>query len=1054
MLRIVYSIFILFLLTAAPGSAKSPIIVGGETDYPPYSFLDENGDPTGFQIDLTRSIARVMGMDIEIRLSAWADARKGLDEGSVDIICGMFYSDKRAETYDFSPPYSIVGSVIFARKNSPPAESIEDLRGREIIVMRGEAMHDYAIQHQLTDKLLLAETPDGVLRRLSSGKGAYALGAQMPGLYWIKKLGLSNIIIVGEPLIPFKNCFAVRKGKTLLLSRFTEGLTILNQTGEYLELYEKWFGVLQPKGLSPAEALKYAVAIFAPLLLLLAGAFAWSWALKRTVARRTSELLESRRRIQTLSDNLPGGYVYQIVMDGEKRRFAYLSAGVEKLHGVSVKDALDDPALLYDRFFEEDRRVLAEQEFLMQANMSRFYVEIRYRAPSGETRWMLLTSSPRTLPDQSVAADGLAMDITERKQAYEKLRISSQRLTMAQRIAKLGDFTWDVETGEVVWSEGLYELLGYDKSEKIDYEKVNSEIHHPDDLDRVASWLNECVASGGGELTPNEYRLIRKDGRMIYVHTAGVIERINGNVRVFATLQDITERKRFEYALIDEKERLMVTLRSIGDGVITTGVEGRVVLINTVGEDLTGWTQDEAQGKHISEVFQIINEQTRLPVENPVEKVINTGKIAGIDRNTMLVSRSGVERIIADSGAPIRNHDGGVIGVVLVFRDVTQQSLMENEIRKSQKLESIGLLAGGIAHDFNNILGVILGNISYVLSQTNRNDGLWEVLDDVQTGAKQARKLTQQLLTFAGGGAPVKKDADIREVLKESAIFVTRGARARCEFEFAEDLWTAKIDPGQMNQATTNLVMNAAQATPEGGVIRIKAENSMVSSENSMLLPPGEYIRISIEDSGTGIDDRHITKIFDPYFTTKQQGRGLGLATTYSIISGHDGHISVESKKGEGTVFYIYLPADSRKPVVNREKSSAAHKGQGKILIMDDQEMILKMAARLLQRMGYETACAKDGAQAVEMYLDALNVQHPFDLVILDLTIPGGMGGSETMSELLKIDPNVKGVVSSGYSNDPVMAHYEAHGFCGIVPKPYTKSQLSEVLDKIFTANE
>jgi len=1048
MTKILYSLTFVFIFNIHFVAAKKTIIVGGELDYPPYSFLDENGQPTGFQTDLCRSIAKVMGMNIEIRLTAWAQVRKDLEEGSIDLISGMFYSDERSKIYHFSPPYTIVSSVIFARKNSPSVESINELKNKEIIVMNGEAMHDYVIKHNLTQKILLGKTPGEVLQKLASGQGDYALGAQMPGLYWIKKLGLSNVTTMGKPLKPFKDCFSVKKGNTLLLSRFTEGLMILYQTGEYQKLYEKWFDILNAPKMILNDILKYTAMVVILLLFLLALVFMWSWMLRKTVARRTRELMESQQQLQTISDNLPGGYVYQLVFDKNNRFFKYISAGVEQMHDLSVKDIMNDPNLLYQQVFEKDRKYLIKQETISRTSLSRFYVEVRYQKPSGEIKWLLLSSSPRKMSNQSVVSDGIAIDITPRKKAFEDLRFNMKRLVEAQRIAKLGDFSWDLQSGEVLWSEGLYNLLKYDTKETITYEKINAEIHHPEDLQRVTQWINEAIESNSSALRPNEYRLIRKDGKVIFVHTTGVIDRSNGNVKIFATLQDITERKKFENDLINEKERLIVTLRSIGDGVITTDIEGNIVLINKVGENLTGWFQHEAEGKHISEIFYIVNEKTRQLCENPIDKVIKTGKIAGLANNTLLISRDGSERIIADSGAPILSYDDTIIGVVLVFRDMTQQKLMEAEIQRSQKIESIGLLAGGIAHDFNNVLSVISGNISYALSSINQHNELWPVLNDVLTGTKQAQRLTQQLLTFSKGGVPIKSAADIRDVLKESVLFVTSGSKVRCDFEFAEDLWIVSVDTGQINQAVTNIVINASQAMPDGGIIQIKAKNIIIESEdNKHVLPQGNYVKISIKDNGTGIPEQHISNIFDPYFTTKPKGHGLGLASTYSIIKNHDGKITVESTLNKGTSFYIYLPAKDIKPDTDTKKASVQHKGQGKVLVMDDQEMILKMVGRLLNRMGYEAVFAKDGQQAIDIYKHAFLSKNPFVFVLLDLTVPGGMGGAQVISELLQIDPDVKAIVSSGYSNDPIMASYQDYGFCGVIAKPFTQKELAKTLE-------
>lgn len=392
--------------------------------------------------------------------------------------------------------------------------------------------------------------------------------------------------------------------------------------------------------------------------------------------------------------------------------------------------------------------------------------------------------------------------------------------------------------------------------------------------------------------------------------------------------------------------------------------------------------------------------------------------------------------------------------------DITERKLVQDEKRRIetqlnqiQKMESIGTLAGGIAHDFNNMLSVITGNLSYALSNLPKNDELYEVLSDVQESSKQAQSLTQQLLTFSKGGAPIKKVADINELIKKSAMFSIRGATAKCNFKLSNELWKTEIDEGQINQVIGNLVINANQAMPNGGVITIRTENLEIEAESALPLTAGRYIRISVEDQGVGISKKHLPNVFEPYFTTKQKGSGLGLATTYSIIKKHGGHITVYSGIDKGTVFNIYLPASLEEIDEIQNKEDPKHSGQGKILIMDDQEPILKMVTRMLGKMGYEVVSAIDGIQTIDIYREAYDAKRPFDLVILDLTVPGGMGGAKTIPELLKIDPNVKAVVSSGYSNDPIMANYENYGFCGVVPKPYAKEQLGEVLNKIFGKN-
>lgn len=512
------------------------------------------------------------------------------------------------------------------------------------------------------------------------------------------------------------------------------------------------------------------------------------------------------------------------------------------------------------------------------------------------------------------------------------------------------------------------------------------------------------------------------------------------------------EKKSAEELLASEKERLAVTLRSIGDGVITTDIEGNIVLMNKVAENLTCWTQEEAIGKPLEEVFHIINEKTREICENPVKKALKTGGIIGLGNNTVLVARDGTERIIADSGAPIRDKNGKIIGVVLVFRDITEKRKMEEDLLKFQKLESIGLLAGGIAHDFNNHLTAILGNITLAKMYAKPRDKVFEKLIDAEKSSLHAKDLTQQLLTFSKGGAPIKKTVYISELLRNTVKFALSGSNVECELSIPYDLWSVEIDEGQIGQVINNLIINADQAMPEGGIIKVKAENVTVGAKEVFPIKEGNYVKVSIEDNGIGIPKENIQKIFDPYFTTKQKGSGLGLTTSYSIIKKHDGLITVESEVGVGTTFCIYIPASQKeiKKVVNKMHIE----GKGKILVMDDDKDIREFLGEVLNILGYDAELAKDGEKAIELYKKAKESAQPFDAVIIDLTIRGGMGGKETIQKLINIDPEVKAIVSSGYSNDPIMSDFRKYGFSAVITKPYTIEELNEILNKIIMASE
>ena len=598
-------------------------------------------------------------------------------------------------------------------------------------------------------------------------------------------------------------------------------------------------------------------------------------------------------------------------------------------------------------------------------------------------------------------------------------------------------------------NEAMSRLVNYPKEKIIG--KYVTDFMPDEEKERALKNIKKVIERGSIGL--QEYKYIKKDGKVCNLQVTSSRITYQGKPAIQAVVRDVTAQKQTEEALIAEKERLAVTLRSIGDGVIVTDAEGKIILLNKIAEKLTGWSQKEAIGKPLNEVFYIINEKTRKRCENPFEKVIKTNGIVGLANDTVLIARDGTERIIADSGAPIRDKDGKIVGVILVFRDITEKRKLEQELIKADKLDSIGILAGGIAHDFNNILTAILGNITLAKIFAKSEERVVRRLEEAERACLRGRDLTQQLLTFSKGGEPIKKLISVAELIKETAGFALTGSNVRCEFSISDDLWSVEADEGQISQVFNNLIINADQAMPDGGIIKISCENVFISKKDNLPLKEGKYVKITIKDQGIGIPKKYLSKIFDPFFTTKKKGSGLGLATAYSIIKKHEGHISVDSEVGKGTTFYIYLPASEKREKVIEKGIEQGIKGKGKVLLMDDEDMILEIVGEMLHFLGYEVEFAKDGNEAIKIYKEAKASGCPFNVVILDLTVPGGMGGKEAIKELKEIDPDVKAIVSSGYSTDPIMADFEKHGFCGVIAKPYKMEELSEILKKVIGEN-
>jgi PAS domain S-box-containing protein len=493
-------------------------------------------------------------------------------------------------------------------------------------------------------------------------------------------------------------------------------------------------------------------------------------------------------------------------------------------------------------------------------------------------------------------------------------------------------------------------------------------------------------------------------------------------------------------------------IEGVLEAVIIMELDGIIRHVNSEFEESTGWKKEEVIGKTIFELGIMSEAEAQKVEKELVPKLMKQGFVRNVE--TIAIRKNGAEFPALMSWTLTTDAEGRPTGIISAARDITERKWMEAELLKVQKLESIGVLAGGIAHDFNNILTGILGSISLAsmhVETGKTTDKVIERLAGAERACMQAKDLTQQLLTFSRGGLPIKKMASIGELLKDSAIFASRGSNVRCEFSIPDDLWPAEIDEGQMNQVIGNLVINADQAMASGGIVKVRAENMIIKAEYGLPVKEGEYVKISIEDHGIGIPEDDLPKIFDPYFTTKKRGSGLGLSTSYFIVRNHDGHITAESQMGVGTTFHIYLPASPEEVLVVEEKEEGKPiMGVGRILVMDDEELVREVVSDMLTNVGYEVITAVDGAEAISLYKEAMESGNPFGAVIMDLTIPGGMGGKETIQKLIEMDSEAKVIVSSGYSNHAVMADFEKYGFKGVIAKPYKTRELSEILRRVI----
>jgi len=647
-------------------------------------------------------------------------------------------------------------------------------------------------------------------------------------------------------------------------------------------------------------------------------------------------------------------------------------------------------------------------------------------------------------------------DISVRRNAEEKLRQSESLFRTLAETAGAGIFI--VKNFKLCYvNPQLEKASGYTKEELLTMNFFD--LVHPDFRDEIKRRYSARMK--GGKFNPEyEFKFRKRDGSEGWVmHNVGLIE-YDGGPAVIGTLFVTTERKQAEEALAAEKELLSVTMAGIGDGVVAADTNGTVLTINKNAREMACRPSDDAVGRHLDEVMCFIDEKTKEPLHNIIHTMLDRYGIRRYERHGILRNGKGAERIIDMSVSPITTDKGATIGMVLVFRDVTERQKMEAELYKARKLDSLGVLAGGIAHDFNNILTGVITNLFMAKVKVKADAETYELLAEAEKASFRASKLVKQLLTFSKGGAPVKEAVSLKDIIEDSVGFCLSGSNVNYKLEIAPDLSPVEADRGQIDQVLNNLIINADQAMPGGGNITVKAENITLppgdrGAEAPLhALPSGDYVKVMVSDEGQGISKEDLEKIFDPYFTTKPNGNGLGLTIAYSIIKSHKGFITVDSQIGKGTVFSFFLPVAKAAPKhAGAGVPDPAPVGDLKVLVMDDDSAVRIVVSQLLKSSGCSVVCTSSGEESIKAYGDAMQSGKPFDVVVMDLTVPGGMGGKETVGKIREMDPGAKVVVSSGYSNDPVMANYRDYGFCGVIAKPFNIDEFLNVIKRATAAS-
>ena len=763
-----------------------------------------------------------------------------------------------------------------------------------------------------------------------------------------------------------------------------------------------------------------------------------------TVQTQQRALQENEKKYRFIADN---AYEWEFWLSPELC-FLYSSPSGKRVTGYDPEDFLADPDLLTRIIHPEESERF--QSCLQQAALTGKVQETECRLirKDGTVGWIAHLCRP--VYDEEGVYLGLRgnnRDITLHKvmehallQSEERYRILVESSPDAILLHRNGTFLYA--------NDAAVRLFGAENAEQLIGQPVEASVH-PEFRALVGRRI-EQVESSVGQINPCcEEKVLRLDGSVVDVEASGAHLSYQGEPAVQVVLRDITSRKMAEQALRESEETLRNLMEVMPVGVAVIDSQGRLEYVNRCFVESFGYSNDEvpdlATWHSLACPDPVYREQLALSFDAARLEGVATG-----------ASPAPLEMKIACKDGSLRhvilNRQQAGNRTIAIHTDITERQSVQNELLKSQKLESLGVLAGGIAHDFNNILTGILGNITLAQMFLEDTHQAFKPLGFAEKAALRAAELATQLLTFAKGGTPVKKPVAVAPVIKESVSLALHGANVTSLLRLAEDLHAVEADEGQLNQAFHNIVINAVQAMPGGGTLTVDAENVTLVPGNGQALPAGSYVRIAFSDEGCGMPEEVQHKIFDPYYTTKLGGTGLGLSSVHSIVSKHGGSISVRSKVGTGTVFTFHLPSIGASIVSQssaQPRLTAVGAARGDVLVMDDEAMIRNLATQLLQHLGYRVTSCANGEDAVALYGAALKSGAPFLTAIMDLTIPGGMSGREAAQRILALDPAASLIVSSGYSSDPVMSDYSNYGFWAAMAKPYRVAELAQVMERL-----
>lgn len=771
-------------------------------------------------------------------------------------------------------------------------------------------------------------------------------------------------------------------------------------------------------------------------------------------------LLESQKLYYNLVEDT-SDLITRVDAEG---RFLFLNHTSLEIYGLPAKECIG--RLAFDFIHPEDRSATIDafNEWLKSDEDDLTY-ENRQMGNNGQVYFMeWATHAEHDENGRVIGFTGTARNITKRKRAEKALQESEDRYRRLVENAPDIVYMFSNQRGGIYYSPRVEQVLGYSAEHLYTHPMLWNESIHPEDRPHISKIISDLEV---GKSFETEYRIQDAQGNWHWLQDRSIGREVDGGeVLIEGLATDITERKQAEEALKRSKILLNET-EKVGK------VGGWKFDIDTEKQT---WTEEVYRIHELDFTFDPTVEKgvnfytpfSRSIIEKAVQRAIEHGEPFDLELE-IITAKDNLRsvHVIGNADKENRRIYGFIQDITERKRAEEERESFQKELLKAQKMESIGTLAGGIAHDFNNLLYVVMGNISLAQDDLNLDSGTSESLKEAEQACIKAKELSARLITFSKGGNPVKKMMPINGLLKDMVVSVLSGSNITPKISIADTVRNANIDESQIKQVVRNIVVNAKEAMNDNGQLTVSCENVDIVEKDYHTLSQGEYIKISFKDKGCGILKENLEKIFDPYFSTKDigddKGQGLGLTVSYSIIQKHGGLITVESELGAGSTFSVYLQAflvkepdlqkSEEKPAAQKAVKKSA-KGTGKILLMDDEKAIRNFLGKVINRLGYDVETCIEGKEAIEIYKKAMESKEPFDVVILDLTNKIGMGGQATMKRLLEINPDVKGLIITGYSDDPAVANFRAYGFSGFIIKPATKDELSTVIKEVLSKDQ